>query len=632
MLTISQVTKSFGARTLFADVSLQVNRGNRIGLIGPNGAGKSTLFTLILGQDSPDEGTIVLQKNARVGYLPQESMPAGKETILELALLGGSANSRLTEIADDPDRQREAKAKRILSGLAFRERDFLRPASEFSGGWIIRAHLARLLESEPDLLLLDEPTNHLDLDSVRWLQNYLREYAGAIILVSHDRAFLNAIVRKIVEFDRAKLVHYQGDYEAYLAQRTARREQQLAAFKNQQREIAKLQTFIDRFGAKNTKAAQAQSKRKQIERMEKVEAPEPETASVHFRFPQPVRSGARVLQLKDLHHAYGELTVYRALNLTLERGQKTVLLGANGAGKSTLLKLLGGVLPVQKGERMLGYHVELGYFSQHRAEMFDLRRTVLAEASDIANPPGEQIVRSVLGAFLFRGDDVFKPVSVLSGGEKSRLALAKLLLAPPNLLLMDEPTTHLDIRSIETLIGALQQYQGTLLFISHDAYFIRQIATSVFQVLDGEVKLFPGDYDYYLDKSGRDAAGPRTTTNDSERQRTPAEIQESGKERKRREAAERQVRHQLRQELQGRLSEVERRIVMLERRQNELVSALESRHDGASGAAASLELKQVADELSELLPEWERLVEQSTGNVDSAENAGSVDSTGSGEW
>jgi ATP-binding cassette, subfamily F, member 3 len=341
MLTISQVTKSFGARTLFTDVSLQVNRGNRIGLIGPNGAGKSTLFSLILGQDSPDEGTIVLQKNARVGYLPQESMPVGKETILELALLGGSANSSLTEIADDPDRQREAKAKRILSGLAFRERDFLRPASEFSGGWIIRAHLARLLVSEPDLLLLDEPTNHLDLDSVRWLQNYLRDYAGAIILVSHDRAFLNVIVRKIVEFDRAKLFHYQGDYEAYLAQRTARREQQLAAFKNQQREIAKLQTFIDRFGAKNTKAAQAQSKRKQIERMEKVEAPEPETASVHFRFPQPVRSGARVLQLKDLHHAYGELTVFRALNLTLERGQKTVLVGPNGAGKSTLLKLLG---------------------------------------------------------------------------------------------------------------------------------------------------------------------------------------------------------------------------------------------------------------------------------------------------
>jgi ATP-binding cassette subfamily F protein 3 len=616
MLTISQVTKSFGARTLFSDVSLQVNRGNRIGLIGPNGAGKSTLFSLILGHDSPDDGAIVLQKGARAGYLPQESVPAGKETILELALLGGSLNSGVAEIVDDLDldHQREAKAKRILSGLAFRERDFTRPASEFSGGWISRAHLARLLVAEPDLLLLDEPTNHLDLQSVGWLQNYLREYTGAIVLVSHDRAFLNALVGKIVEFDRGKLVHYHGDYEAYLTQRAARRDQQLAAFKNQQREIAKLQTFIDRFGAKNTKAAQAQSKRKQIERMEKIEAPEPEMASVHFRFPQPARSGARVLELKQLQHAYGELLVYRDLNLLIERGQRTVLVGPNGAGKSTLLKLLAGVLPVQRGERRLGINVELGYFSQHRAEMFDLRRTVLAEALAMVNPPGEQIVRSILGAFLFRGDDVFKPVSVLSGGEKSRLALAKLLLAPPNLLLMDEPTTHLDMRSIEALVGALRQYEGTLLFISHDVYFIRQIATSVLRVQDGEVTLFPGDYDYYLDKSARDAAvlaGTVDSGNTNSESRSVGS--KNGKERKRREAEERQAKYQLRQEWQSRLSEIEKTIVALERRQNELVSTLESQNDGDSGAAASLELKQVADELAQLLPEWERLAAQSAG-------------------
>jgi ATP-binding cassette, subfamily F, member 3 len=610
MLTISQVTKSFGARTLFSDVSLQVNRGNRIGLIGPNGAGKSTLFSLILGQDSPDEGTIALQKSARIGYLPQESLPAGKETILELAMFGGSVNSGGAEIADDLDHQREAKAKRILSGLAFRERDFTRPAAEFSGGWIIRAHLARLLVAEPDLLLLDEPTNHLDLQSVGWLQNYLGEYAGAIVLVSHDRAFLNAIVRKIIEFDRGKLLHYQGDYEAYLEQRAARREQQLAAFKNQQREIAKLQTFIDRFGAKNTKAAQAQSKRKQIERMEKIEAPEPETASVQFRFPQPARSGARVLELKNIEHAYGELLVYRNLNLTIERGQKTVLVGANGAGKSTLLKLLAGVLPLQKGERTLGYNVELGYYSQHRAEMFDLRRTVLAEASDIADPPNEQAVRSLLGAFLFRGDDVFKPVSVLSGGEKSRLALAKLLLTPPNLLLMDEPTTHLDMRSIEALVGALRQYQGTLLFISHDAYFIRQIATSVFEVQGGLVTLYPGDYEYYLDKSARDAAGLAVTDAITNSESRSAGSQNE-KERKRREAAERQAKYQLRQKLKSRLAEVEKRIVALECRQNELVNTLENQNDSDSGAATSLELKQVADELAQLFPEWERLAEQS---------------------
>lgn len=629
MLTISQVTKSFGARTLFSDVSLQVNRGNRIGLIGPNGAGKSTLFSLILGHDSPDQGAIVLQKGARAGYLPQESVPAGKETILELALLGGSPNSSTAEIVDELDHQREAKAKRILSGLAFREPDFTRPNSEFSGGWISRAHLARLLVAEPDLLLLDEPTNHLDLQSVGWLQNYLREYTGAIILVSHDRAFLNAIVKKIVEFDRGKLVHYRGNYEAYLTERAARRDQQLAAFKNQQREIAKLQTFIDRFGAKNTKAAQAQSKRKQIERMEKIEAPEPELASVHFRFPQPARSGARVLELKQLQHAYGELLVYRDLNLTIERGQKTVLVGPNGAGKSTLLKLLAGVLPVQRGERTLGINIELGYFSQHRAEMFDLRRTVLAEASAMANPPGEQIVRSILGAFLFRGDDVFKPVSVLSGGEKSRLALAKLLLAPPNLLLMDEPTTHLDMRSIEAVVGALRQYEGTLLFISHDAYFIRQIATSVLRVQGGEVTLFPGDYDYYLDKSARDAAVPAGTVDSGNTNSESRSVgSKNGKERKRREAEERQAKYQVRQEWQSRLSEIEKRIVALERRQNELVGTLESQNDGDSGAAASLELKQAADELARLLPEWERLAARSagdnTGIATNAESAGNA--------
>src|SRR6202048_1130272 len=342
MLTISQVTKSFGARTLFSDVSLQVNRGNRIGLIGPNGAGKSTLFSLILGQDSPDEGIIALQKSARIGYLPQESLPAAKETILELVMFGGSVNSSGAEIVEDLDHQREAKAKRILSGLAFRERDFMRPAAEFSGGWIIRAHLARLLVAEPDLLLLDEPTNHLDLQSVGWLQNYLREYTGAIVLVSHDRAFLNAIARKIIEFDRGKLLHYQGDYEAYLGQRTARREQQLAAFKNQQREIAKLQTFIDRFGAKNTKAAQAQSKRKQIDRMEKIEMPDSSERHVAFRFPQPERSGRKVLELKGVHHAYGQTVVYRDLDYTVERHQRTVLVGPNGAGKARLLKILPG--------------------------------------------------------------------------------------------------------------------------------------------------------------------------------------------------------------------------------------------------------------------------------------------------
>jgi ATP-binding cassette, subfamily F, member 3 len=606
MLTISRVTKTFGGRTLFTDVSLQVNGGDRIGLIGPNGAGKSTLFSLVLGRDSPDSGTIALQKGARVGYLPQENAPIGEQTILELALFGDQRTDGLADPIDELDHQREARAKRILSGLAFRERDFLRAASEFSGGWVMRAHLAQLLVAEPDLLLLDEPTNHLDLESVRWLQDYLYQYTGAILLTSHDRTFLNALVRKIVEFDRGELLHYQGDYEAYVVQRAARRNQQLAAFKNQQQEIARLQTFINRFGAKNTKAAQAQSKRKQIERMERIDAPEPEMASIHFRFPQPARSGARVLTLKEVDHAYGDPPqwVYRGLNLTLERGQRTVLVGPNGAGKSTLLRLLAGVLPVKKGERSLGHNIELGYFSQHRVEMFDLNRTVLAEAADIPNPPGEQTVRSVLGAFLFRGDDVFKSVSVLSGGEKSRLALAKLLLAPPNLLLMDEPTTHLDMRSIEALIGALQGYSGTLLFISHDAYFIRKIATSVLQVRDGKTTFFPGDYEYYLDKSAIDSV-EEGADRQSEAVRSSGRQEE--KDRKRFEAEERAARYRHRQGLRARLSEIEQRIIQLETRQNELVSFLENQTGENSTATASIELKDIAAELAELLPEWEQL-------------------------
>src|ERR1700719_2304631 len=613
MLTISQVIKSFGARTLFSDVSLQVNRGDRIGLIGPNGAGKSTLFSLILGQDSPDEGIIALQKSARIGYLPQESLPAAKETILELVMFGGSVNSSGAEIVEDLDHQPEAKAKRILSGLAFRERDFTRPAAEFSGGWIIRAHLARLLVAEPDLLLLDEPTNHLDLQSVGWLQNYLREYTGAIVLVSHDRAFLNAIVRKIIEFDRGKLLHYQGDYDAYLGQRTARREQQLAAFKNQQREIAKLQTFIDRFGAKNTKASQAQSKRKQIERMDKIEAPDFGARHVAFRFPQPERSGRKVLELKRVHHAYGQTVVYRDLDYTVERNQRTVLVGPNGAGKSTLLKLLAGVLPIQTGSRELGHNVHVGYCSQHRVDTLNLEHSVLEEASDCGKQVPEQTARTLLGAFLFRRNECFKPVKVLSGGEKSRLVLANLLLNPPNLLLMDEPTTHLDMASIDALIDALKQYQGTLIFISHDVYFIRAIASSVLHVRGGILTPYSGNYDYYLEKSGSESAVAGLVA-DGRPMAAETSVGSGPKARgqKRAEADERLARSRAREEIKRNLSTLEQRLLKLELRQKELTSYLEQpeQHENSvRPAQAGRELTSLTQELESLSVEWERLVE-----------------------
>jgi ATP-binding cassette, subfamily F, member 3 len=620
MLTVSRLSKSFGGRILFEDAALQVNRGERIALIGPNGAGKTTLFSILLGLDETDTGEVALQRGLKVGYLPQESAPVNDETVLEVstALLRGSATNDQDQLPKEESfssdhQQIEAKAKRILRGLGFRETDYARQAKTMSGGWIMRAHLGRLLVMEPDLLLLDEPTNHLDLESLVWLQNYLSIYSGAILLISHDRSFLNAVADRMVEIDQRKLISYRGNYDEYLTQKAARQEQHLAAYKNQQREISRLQTFIDRFGAKNTKASQAQSKRKQIERMDKIEAPDSAGRRVAFQFPQPERSGRKVLELKGVDHAYGETVVYQNLDYTVERNQRTVLVGPNGAGKSTLLKLLAGVLPIQSGSRELGHNVQVGYCSQHRVDTLNLDHTVLQEASDCGQQVSEQVVRTLLGAFLFRGDEVFKPVSVLSGGEKSRLVLAKLLLNPPNFLLMDEPTTHLDMPSIEALIQSLRQYEGTLVFISHDVYFIKSIATSVLHVRGGALTPYPGNYDYYLDKTGTESAvaglvaeGKSTETG------AGAGSARKGREQKRLEADARQKRSEVKQELQQELRTLEEKILRLELRQKELTSFLEQpdrSQNSVRPAQVGRELASVTQELKTLSLRWERLVD-----------------------
>jgi ATP-binding cassette, subfamily F, member 3 len=620
MLTVSRLSKSFGGRILFEDAALQVNRGERIALIGPNGAGKTTLFSILLGLDEADTGEVALQRGLKVGYLPQESAPVNDETVLEVAtasLRDPAANDQdhlpKEESFSSDHQQIEAKAKRILRGLGFRETDHARQAKTMSGGWIMRAHLGRLLVTEPDLLLLDEPTNHLDLESLVWLQSYLSTYSGAILLISHDRSFLNAVADRMVEIDQRKLISYRGNYDEYLTQKAARQEQHLAAYKNQQREISRLQTFIDRFGAKNTKASQAQSKRKQIERMDKIEAPDSAGRRVAFQFPQPERSGRKVLELKGVDHAYGETVVYQSLDYTVERNQRTVLVGPNGAGKSTLLKLLAGVLPIQSGSRELGHNVQVGYCSQHRVDTLNLDHTVLQEASDCGQQVSEQVVRTLLGAFLFRGDEVFKPVSVLSGGEKSRLVLAKLLLNPPNFLLMDEPTTHLDMPSIEALIQSLQQYEGTLVFISHDVYFIKSIATSVLHVRGGTLTPYPGNYDYYLEKTGTESAvaglvaeGKSTETG------TGAGSARKGREQKRLEADARQKRSEVKQELQQELRTLEEKILRLELRQKELTSFLEQpdrSENSVRPAQVGRELASVTQELKTLSLRWERLVD-----------------------
>ncbi|HYC71568.1 MAG TPA: ATP-binding cassette domain-containing protein [Opitutaceae bacterium] len=510
MLTLADVAKSYGTRELFSDVSLFVARTDRYGLVGPNGAGKSTLFNLILGEEQPDEGLIEWERGADFGFLPQESAPVGDETVLHIATSG---RKLVPENDDDYDIDwtLEPRAKKILAGLGFREADHDRPAKSFSGGWVMRAHLARLLVNEPALLLLDEPTNHLDLEALLWFQDYLTRYPGGLLIISHDREFLNMLCTGILELRGGTLNRYTGNYDDYLNEKEARKEQQAALYKNQQREIAHLQKFVDRFGAKASLASRAKSKEKQIERLKEVAVEEPweDLKRINFRFPQPPRSGLKVVKLQGVEQAYGDHVVYRDLNFEAERGQKIVLVGPNGAGKSTLLKILAGVVPLRAGVRELGSNVVPGYFAQNRADNLRLDLTVLENVMELRtaeNQLTEQQARAVLGGFLFRKDDVHKPVNVLSGGEKSRLALARLLVNPPNLLLMDEPTTHLDIPSIDALVNALKQYEGTFIFISHDVYFIRQLALNVLHVHSGRLTPYAGNYDYYLEKSRASSA------------------------------------------------------------------------------------------------------------------------------
>jgi ATP-binding cassette subfamily F protein 3 len=634
MLTISGITKAFGARVLFEEATLQINRGDRIGLVGPNGAGKSTLFSLILGLDAPDAGEVAVERGAAIGHLPQENVPVGDETVLELATaitpeitalrrqLKAFEDGHATE-TDDYHRaqsrfealggyQLEPKAKTILRGLAFREKDFLRPASAMSGGWVMRAHLARLLVQQPDLLMLDEPTNHLDLEALQWLQEYLKTYPGAILMISHDREFLNQLIGGIVEIRQSRLLRYRGNYDDYLVQREAQAEQLLAAFKNQQREIERLQEFADRFRAKASKASQAQAKLKQIERMEKIEAPVNDARTIKFRFPQPRRSGLRVITLKDIHHAYGDNVVYRGMNFEAERGQRIVLVGPNGAGKSTLLKILAGVLPFQSGERAPGLHVKTGYYAQYRVEMLKPERTVLEEALDTTQTISVEAARTVLGSFLFRGDDVFKPVAVLSGGEKSRLALVKLLLDPPNLLLMDEPTTHLDMASIDALIAALEPFEGTLIFISHDVYFIRKLARHVLHVDAGQLTPYHGDYQYYLDKTAAASAQAALTASGKPAASAAAPADDKRaklRDQKRLEAEARQARSRERRARQQVVDELEKAIARLEHRQKELTAELENPdtyQQPGRAVAVNRELSGVTDDLAEATAKWEQ--------------------------
>jgi ATP-binding cassette subfamily F protein 3 len=530
MITLSHIQKQFGSKVLFKDCSLQIGVRDRLGLIGPNGSGKTTLFRMILGEESLDEGELLIAKGVKIGYLPQEVISFEGNTVLDEVLKSltniTSLQDKMTILEeelssiDDPKKQErlakeygklqerytllggyglEAEAKRILQGLGFKEGDFDRLTDKLSGGWLMRIALAKILLQSPDLLLLDEPTNHLDLASLIWLEEFLTNYPGAMVIVSHDRVFLNHLIDWIAEIEAQRIDLYYGDYDHYLEEKDARGQVLEATYKTQQRKIEQTERFIERFRAKNTKSSQVQSRIKMLEKIERIELPE-KKKEIRFHFPAPKRSGHKVVEVKNLHKSYGDTVVYQGIDLSFYRGDKLALVGPNGAGKSTLLKILAGVLDFEEGEVILGKEVTRAYFAQHQFDLLRPENTVFEELLSIATDESQTELRTLLGTFLFSGEEIEKRVSVLSGGEKSRLVLAKMLLKPANFLLFDEPTSHLDISSRSVLEMALKQFQGTICLVTHDRHLINQIANKVIEIDRGIPHLFLGNYDDYLYK------------------------------------------------------------------------------------------------------------------------------------
>jgi ATP-binding cassette subfamily F protein 3 len=645
LIFLSNVAKYFDGKPLLQGVNISVHRGDRVGIVGPNGAGKSTILGMMAGTTTPDEGEVSVEKRVRMGVLRQEQIEGLDRPILEeimdvagrmseirerlhalelkmesLSEAGGQAEAVLEEhgtLQLEFERyggySLESRALKVLHGLGFRPEDVSRPWKEFSGGWRMRVSLAKILLAEPDALLLDEPTNHLDLERLLWVENYLSGFKGALVLVSHDRAFLNRLVKKIVEVDRGKATSYTGDYDQFEKTREMQEQVLLASYKSQEEKRKHIQKFIDRNRVKARTASRVQSRIKMLEKMEKVEPPRTRR-DLKFTFPEPPSAGRRVLEIEGLVKRYDRNTVYDGLDLAVERGERIGLVGPNGAGKSTLMKIVAGIIEYDGGTMKYGHNVKPGYFAQHQWENLSPENTVLLEASLPAAGMKESELRSILGAFLFSGDDVFKKVKVLSGGEKSRLALVKILVAPPNLLLMDEPTNHLDIPACRVLEQALKSFQGTVLLITHDRRLMNEICSGILEIRDGRGEYYLGNYEDYEYKKRleeaesaepEEAEPPEVVEEESER---PSKL--ARKERKRREAETRRALAKRRTPIVREIEQVEEELRNKESRRTEIRTIMS---DPKNYENRDLILPLIAEEptltkeIKELEARWEEL-------------------------
>lgn len=641
MLSVTNISKSYNASSLFSDISFNVGMKDRIAIIGQNGTGKTTLFEIITGNIAPDSGSVAMRRDVVIGYLRQDIMPTSEQRLLDEVVSSSANINTMThkikliheELEDEKDETAvaalleelgelqhkfelsggyniEHEARIILSGLGFTEADFSRRLSEFSGGWLTRVELAKLLFLSPDILILDEPTNHLDLEAIRWFEGYLVSFPGAILVTSHDRAFLNNVARKIISFERDEVVFFNGTYDGYIMAREKDLKTRQSAAKRQESIIKKEMRFIERFRAKNTKASQVQSRIKKLDRIERVVVPR-STRKMKFSFPEPVRSGHVVVTLDNITKSYDSRQVYRNLNLELYRGDKVALVGPNGAGKTTLLRILAGVLPFEEGERLLGHNVATSYFAQYYIELLNPKNTLLEELWRVAPEEPEQRLRGLLGSFLFSGDDVRKKIAVLSGGEKTRVAIARMLIKPTNFILLDEPTNHLDIPSREILADALEAYQGTLCFITHDRTLIRETANKIIEINDGSLQVYLGNYDDYLYRRELSSQVPPETARII-REKAPAK-EPTIKKQRQRKVMEAELRNQYYREItpvKERLAYIEDEIARLRLRMGEIEALLaDPGHykDTKIVVETNREYRDIKESINSLTMEWDRL-------------------------